>query len=66
MPARTRSEGELLVIFSRAGEPDDARIVPNGERAAVTAVLMIATRGVLRAGDQLTVTRYDDGEDAPR
>ncbi len=60
MPGRTRTEGELLVIFSRDGEPDDARVVPNGGRAAVTAVLMIAGRGELHAGDQLTVTRYDD------
>jgi hypothetical protein len=50
MIARIRAEGELLVIFSRDGERDDARIVPNGERAAVTAVLMIAGRGTLRAG----------------
>ncbi len=34
MPARTRTEGELVVIFSRDGEQDDARIVQNGERAA--------------------------------
>ncbi len=60
MVARTRSEGELLVIFSRDGEQDDARIVPNGERAAVTAVLMIAGRGTLHAGDQLLVQRYDE------
>ena len=57
---RTRSEAEFLVIFSRDGERDDARIVPNGERAAVTAVLMIAGRGVLHTGDQLLVQRYDE------
>ncbi len=60
MVARTRSEGELLVTFSRDGEPDDARVVANGERASVTAVLMIAGRGVLHAGDQLLVQRYDE------
>jgi hypothetical protein len=37
MVARTRTEGELLVIFSCDGEQDDARIVPNGERAAKVA-----------------------------
>lgn len=64
MVARTRNYGgELLVIFSRDGERDDARIVPNGERAAVTAVLMIAGRGALQAGDQLIVQRHP--EDAP-
>jgi hypothetical protein len=57
-----RTEGELLVIFSRDGERDDARIVPNGERAAVTAVLMIAGRGVLHAGDQLLVQRYEEAD----
>ena len=61
MVARTRTEGELVVIFQRDGERDDARIVPNGERAAATAVLMIAGRGVLHAGDHLLVQRYDEG-----
>ena len=60
MVARVRTEGELVVIFSRDGERDDARIVSNGERAAVTAVLMIAGRDV--HGDQLIVTRYDGEE----
>jgi hypothetical protein len=40
MVARTRSEAELLVIFSRNGETDEATIVANGERAAKVAVLM--------------------------
>ena len=46
-------------IFGRDGERDDARIVPNRRRAAMTAVLMIIGRGVLHAGDQLLVHRYD-------
>jgi orotidine-5'-phosphate decarboxylase len=49
----------LLVIFSRSGENDEALVVPNGERACQTAVLMIVGRGVLYAGDQLTVQDYD-------
>jgi hypothetical protein len=60
MVARTRSEGELLVIFSRHGEKDEATIAANGERAAKVAVLMVAGRGTLRAGDQLLVQRYDE------
>jgi hypothetical protein len=64
MVARARPEGELLVIFSRAGEKDEALVVPNGERAAATAALMIAGRGVLFHGDQITVTAYDGEEDA--
>ena len=59
MVTRTRSEAELLVIFSRDGERDEATIVANGERAAKVAVLMIAGRGTLHAGDQLTVSLYD-------
>ena len=60
MVARIKPEGELVVLFSRDGEQDDARIVPSPERAAVAAVLMIATRGALHAGDQLLVQRYDE------
>jgi hypothetical protein len=41
------------------GENDDARIVPNGERVAVVALLMIANAGPLHAGDQLLVHHYD-------
>jgi hypothetical protein len=62
MVARVKPEGELLVIFSRDGEQDDARIVPNGERAAVTAVLIIAGRGTLHAGDQLLVQCYEEAD----
>jgi hypothetical protein len=63
MVARTRSyRGDLLVIFSRDGEPDDARLAPNGSRAASTALMMIALRGELIPGDRLTV-REDDGVD---
>ena len=60
MVARTRIERELAVIFHRDGERDEARIAPNGERAAVTTVLMIASRGSLHAGDQLSVSHYDE------
>jgi hypothetical protein len=62
MVARTRSESELLVIFSRHGENDEATIVANGERAAKVAVLMISGRGTLHAGDQLTVSLYDKAD----
>jgi len=52
-----RSEGELVVIFSRNGEKDEATMVANGERAAKVAVLMIAGLG-MHAGDQLLVQHY--------
>ena len=60
MVARTRTERELVVIFNRDGETPETRIVPNGERAAVSAVLMIATRGILHDGDSLLVQHYDE------
>jgi hypothetical protein len=60
--ARTRTEAELVVIFSRDGESDEAKIVPNGDRAAITALLMIANAGPLHAGDQLLVQRYDKAD----
>jgi hypothetical protein len=63
MPARTRPETELLVIFSRDGERDEALVVPNPERACQTAVLMIVGRGVLYAGDQLIVQHYTNVEE---
>jgi hypothetical protein len=62
MVGRTRTEAELLVLFSRDGEDDEARIVPHGERAAKAAILMIAKRGTLHAGDQLLVQRYDKAD----
>jgi hypothetical protein len=60
MVARIRSESELVVLFSRDGEQDEAHIVANGERAAKVAVLLIANRGSLRPGDQLLVQRYEE------
>jgi len=63
MVARIRPERELAVIFSRDGETPETRIVPNGERAAVSAVLMIATRGILHNGDSLLVQHYDEAAD---
>jgi hypothetical protein len=65
MVARTRTyRGDLLVTFSRDGEPDEARLVPNGERAASTAIMMIAAREGLIPGDRVTVREDDGGNDA--
>jgi len=60
MVARTRAERELAIIFNRDGEQPETRIVLTGERAAMAAVLMIATRGILHDGDQLLVSHYDE------
>jgi hypothetical protein len=50
MVARTRPEAELVVIFQRHGEDPETRIVPDGHRAAKTAILMIASRDALHGG----------------
>ena len=63
MPARTRTERDLAVIFNRNGESPETRIVENGERAAASAVLMIATRGILHDGDSLLVQNYNEAAD---
>jgi hypothetical protein len=65
MVARTRREGELLVIFSRPGEDEDMRLVSDGFRAAATAITMIANRTVLHAGDALLVRNADDDRSHP-
>ena len=39
--------------------PVHGRSVPNGDRAAVVALLMIANASPLHAGDQLLVQRYE-------
>jgi len=51
---------KLVGIFSRPGEESQAKIVANGHRAAVTAIMMIANRGELRNGDKLAVSYYDE------
>jgi hypothetical protein len=64
MPAHIRREpDDLLVIFSRDGERDDARLVADGHRAASIATMMIAGHAPLLAGDQLTVQRYEPGDE---
>jgi hypothetical protein len=60
MVARTRPERELAIIFNRDGENPETKIVPNAHRAATVAILMIATRNELHAGDQLLVQHYDE------
>lgn len=62
---RTRSERALLVIFSPDGEDDDAQLVTNGKRAAVTAVLMIAMRGEAQPPRRDRHHLLDDAEFGP-
>ena len=47
----SNGDAHRAALFSRDGENDEVKIVPNAERAAVTAVLMIAGRSVLHVGD---------------
>ena len=58
MVARTRPTASLS-SSSAAMARTMTRIVPNGERVAVVAVLMVATRGILHAGDQTLIQNYD-------
>jgi hypothetical protein len=55
MVARTRPDGELVVIFSRDGEPPDSRYVSDGKQAWASAIALISAREQLQHGDVLTV-----------
>jgi hypothetical protein len=60
MMARTQSYGgALLLRFERDGEPDDFRVVPNGEAAVKVAVILLARRDALLVGDKLIVEKFD-------
>jgi hypothetical protein len=59
------SRSELVVVFSRDGEADERRLAPNGDRACATALMMLAARGTLQAGDRLLVLGYDSSEPEP-
>jgi hypothetical protein len=48
----------LLVIFSREGAAEERRICSDGEHALISALRVIASQDALRAGDSLTVERY--------
>jgi hypothetical protein len=62
MVARVQSYyGHLLVTFTADGDEPEIQLVSSGERAIRVAIQMIAKRDVLRHGDQLTVTRADNG-----
>jgi hypothetical protein len=61
MVARVQSHsGGLLVSFFRDGEQPEIMPATSGERAASTAIMMIASRIVLYPGDTITVRRDDD------
>jgi hypothetical protein len=67
MPAFTRkADGALLVTFARDGEPDEAQLAPTPHRALGAALIMLAHREALYAGDRLTVKDADDGVDLTR
>jgi hypothetical protein len=51
----------LIVTFHRTGRKDETRYAASGERAVKIALLMIARYDALRHGDQLTVSKPDDG-----
>jgi hypothetical protein len=64
MVARVQSHsGGLLVTFFRDGEQPETMPAQSGERAASTAIMMVASRIVLYPGDTITVRRDDDQMD---
>jgi hypothetical protein len=62
MVARVQSyHGHLVVTFTTDGDEPEIQLVSTDERGIRVALRMIAKRDELRHGDQLTVTRADDG-----
>lgn len=49
----------LKITFSREGVPEDVHIAADGSAALKSALLLIAGQDELRAGDSLTVARYE-------
>ena len=47
--------GDLLVTFSREGEIELMQILPDGDKALKSALVMLAQQDALRAGDKITV-----------
>jgi hypothetical protein len=54
----TTCHTDLRVTFSREGAAEERRICSDGEHAMMSALRVIASQDVLRAGDSLTVERY--------
>jgi hypothetical protein len=50
-----RASGDLLVTFTREGETELMQIVPDGDRALKSAMIMLAQQDALRAGDMIAV-----------
>jgi hypothetical protein len=46
---------DLLVVFSREGEPELRQVVENGDQALNAAFLILGQQDALRAGDSITV-----------
>ncbi len=49
----------LKIIFTREGVPEDVHIAADGAAALKSALVLIAGQDELRAGDKLTVERYE-------
>ncbi len=53
------SDGALLVTFTRAGKPDEVRLVLSSERALIVAMSMLARQFGLYAGDSIQISHAD-------
>jgi hypothetical protein len=61
MPASPR-RGELLVIFTRHGQPADEQVAHDGEDAVAVATAMLLVRIALEPGDCLAVSKVPPTE----
>jgi hypothetical protein len=64
MPAYTRTDDSLTIIFERRGEPTIRLSVPEGKAMLSSVVLLLAQRD-LRPGDRLSVAAGDMTDELP-
>jgi hypothetical protein len=66
MPVHIRAGvGDLRLTLSNADEVLDVQVASTPQEANRIAIMMIASRDALDAGDTLTCRRADEGRDAP-
>jgi hypothetical protein len=60
MPAFTKPDGGLVVVYSRNGEQPDGRPARDAGEAAAVAIRMLAVRLKFHPGDAILCRRADD------
>jgi hypothetical protein len=64
MPVFIRTDGDLRVILTSAGEVVDTQTAATPQEANRVAIMMIASRDAFDAGDTLSCRRADESQDA--